>query len=46
VADPRLGSAGREADRASFADRVHLTDAGYRIVAGLVADQIKALQDR
>jgi lysophospholipase L1-like esterase len=43
AADPRIGDAGDEFDTTLYADQVHLTDAGYAIVAGLVTFAITEL---
>ena len=41
--DPRIGAAGQYADPAYFVDGVHMTSAGYGIVAGIVKTAIEGL---
>ncbi|HEY8505338.1 MAG TPA: SGNH/GDSL hydrolase family protein [Gemmataceae bacterium] len=43
AADDRLGDDGDELDRRYYADKVHLTPEGYRIVAGHVAEALRRL---
>ena len=44
AADSRIGDAGDDADTTYYnVDRIHLNDAGYAVVAGIVKDAIVAL---
>jgi lysophospholipase L1-like esterase len=42
-ADKTIGADGAETDATYYRDTVHLTAAGYAIVAGVVADAIRRL---